>query len=115
MADSSAPAKTGRGTYKHLCGTPASECSGSPGILSNGFKGRGMRLHNTASEAFSCCRRYLLSQGYVQRGPREFQPKDGGPIRVLTKQSRFGARMRPGKGGRNMPGGRRTGGCATSA
>lgn len=41
--------------------------------------------------------RYLQRQGYERVGPREFAAPDGGPVRVLTKKCRFGARLRPGK------------------
>jgi len=105
--------RAGRGKTVHLCGVPAEFCSGAMAQLSNGLKGRGYRCHPSPMECFKCHRNYLLKTGWVQISSREFQPKEGGPIRVLTKPSRFGSRMRPGKGTRSMPT-IRTGGVVTS-
>jgi hypothetical protein len=106
--------KTGRGKTRFMCGVPHENCGGSLGALSNGFKGKGYRLHNSAYEAFKCMGRYLVSQGFEKLSSRAFRNPDGSGIRVLTKQSRYGARMRPGKGGRNMPSRPRTGGSCIS-
>ena len=113
MADGGAPSKTGPGKTKHLCGVPSEHCGGSLGQLSAGFKAKGYRVHNSPVEAFKCMGRYLVKQGFEKLSSREFRDPKGG-IRVLTKQSRYGGKMRPGKAGRNMPGGRRTGGTCTS-
>jgi hypothetical protein len=103
MADTQAVQATGKGTTKHLCGVPAQYCCGSTSITSKSIQGN-PKLHNSSQEAMRCHGRYLINVlGYQKMGAREFSPPDGGPIRVLTKSSRFGARMRPGKGGRNMP------------
>lgn len=101
MADV-ATQSTGRGSTKYLCGVPQQNCSGSGGIVSKSIQGA-PKLHNTPQEALRCHARYLVQQGYEKIGPREFRPADGGPIRLLTKPSHFGARLRPGKGNRNMP------------
>jgi len=45
---------------------------------------------------------YLLGSGYHQIGMREFSPPDGGPVRVLTRPSHFGGRLRMGKEGSRM-------------
>lgn len=99
----------------YLCGTPSEYCVGKLALLSNGLKNKGLRSHQTSVEAFNCFKKSLLARGYVQIDSRAFQPPEGGPIHVLTKQSRFGARMRPGKEGtRNNPAGRRGGGVCIS-
>lgn len=115
MAEGGASGYIGRGTARYLCGVPKENCSGSVANLSNSFKNKGYRIHNSSGEAMKCMQRHLITLGYTKLGPREFQPPGGGPIRVLTKQIRFGAKMRPGKGGRNMPSNPRTGGTAVSA
>lgn len=104
-----------RGNYIHLCGTPAENCTGKLALLSNGLKSKGLKSHQTTTEAFNCCKKHLLSMGWVQVDSRAFQPPEGGPARILTKKSRFGGRMRPGKEGtRNNPAGRRGGGVCIS-
>lgn len=87
---------------KWLCGVPAQECSGGGEVLSPGIASHVSKVHNSPSEAFACYKRWLIKQGYIQVGQREFRPPDGGPIEVLTKKSRFGARLRQGKMGRYM-------------
>ena len=57
------------------------------------------RFHHTSEQAFKCHAADLLRQGFKQIGTREFAPPDGGPIRVLTKKSRFGGLLRGGKSG----------------
>jgi hypothetical protein len=115
MAEGGAPASTGPGKTKHLCGVPSEHCGGSLGQLSAGFKAKGYRVHNSPTEAFRCMGRYLVKIGYEKLSSREFRAPDGSGIRVLTKQSRYGGKLRPGKAGRNMPAGNRTGGCCTSS
>jgi len=89
--------------YVVLCGTPDNECSGGNMRTSNSYRGL-RKAHGSHTEAFNCYKKYLLKQGYEQIGSREFRPPDGGPIRVLTKKSRFGGKMRKGKlGERWMP------------
>jgi hypothetical protein len=109
MSDTQATITKGKGTTKHLCGVPSEHCCGSVGITSKSVQWS-PKMHNSPPEAKRCYARYLVDVlGYTQVGSREFKPSNGGPIRVLTKESRFGARMRPGKGGRNMPTHRRAG------
>lgn len=55
-----------------------------------------MRLHSSPEEAFECKVAELINQGYTRIGGREFS-KNGGPILVITKRSRFGGMMRMGK------------------
>jgi len=109
-----ADSRAGSGKTVYLCGTPKENCSGGLAQLSNGLKGRGLCGHPSPSEAFKCHRNYLVKTGWEQLSSREFRPKDGGPIRILTKQSRFGAKMRPGKGMRSMPSKPRTGHSVSS-
>jgi hypothetical protein len=86
-----------------LCGVPKNDCNGSFTKTSSGL-GAASSAHATPREAFACMKRFLLSQGFVQVGSREFAPPGGGPVRVLTKKSRFGGRLRRGKEGtRRMP------------
>lgn len=61
-----------------------------------------LKAHASPMDAFNCHKRWLITRGFKQIGPREFRPPDGGPIEVLTKKSRFGARLRTGKGKRLM-------------
>lgn len=90
--------------HKILCGVPDINCMGTWTAASNGIRHGGQRkLHTSPEEAFKCYAKYLLSQGYKQIGPREFAPPDGGPIMLLSKKSKFGARCRGGKGDRQMP------------
>jgi hypothetical protein len=90
-----------RANYKFGCGTPQMHCMGGTAVLSSGI--RGIKVHTTRGEAFKCHARWLKKvEGYTQIGPREFS-KPGHPVRVLTKKIRFGAMLRPGKEGRNMP------------
>lgn len=87
--------------HKFLCGTPLSHCTGSNGGgVSGGLKGA--KLHGSPEEAFKCHAKYMIADGYVQVGNREFCKGDG-PIVVLTKKSKFGAMLRGGKGGRYNP------------
>lgn len=57
---------------------------------------------NISDAAFSCHRAYLSRQGYVVRDSRTMTSPSGAVL-VLTKPSRFGARLRGGKGQRWMP------------
>jgi|SRR6185312_4568566 len=100
--------RAGKGKTVHLCGVPSEHCSGGLAQLSNGLKGRGLRCHAGPVEAFKCHGNYLVKIGYERISSREYR-KEGEPIRVLTKPSRFGAKMRPGKGTRSMPSRPRTG------
>lgn len=92
----------------YVCGTEGSKCSGT---LTNLTKMLGTgKTHATAMEAFTCHRSWLVSLGYTPVGSRALAPPGHGPIRVLTKPSRFGAVLRTGKEAtRSMPMRRRGG------
>jgi hypothetical protein len=85
---------------RYLCGVIAHECEGT---LTRMHISAGMKTHGSSVDAFKCMKHYLLRQGYTQVGPREFcapptpENPEGGPIRVLTKKTRYGAPLRPGK------------------
>lgn len=80
---------------KVLCGTPDHHCTGAPFVTDQQLRFR--KAHAGNEEAFHCYARHLLLDKYIQIGPREFRPADGGPIRLLTKKSKFGGRLRDGK------------------
>ena len=80
------------------CGVHEQHCTGGECVLSHHLRKQVVKVHNSPDAAFNCHARYLMNVlGYTRRGPREFAPPDGGPIRVLTKKSRFGGRLRGGK------------------
>ena len=85
-------------TYGYLCPTPKSHCNGSIGNYSASLDKKGIKNHGSSEEAMKCYAKYLISEGYKRISPREFR-KEGEPIIVLTKASRFGARLRSGKAG----------------
>jgi len=95
-----------------LCGVPEGSCTGSKYTTDQKLPAKG---HSTHEEAFRCMRRYLTSTGWTQDGlsSREFRPPEGvngGYVRILTKKTRYGARLRWGKlGERFMPEGREQG------
>ena len=86
----------------YLCGVPDADCTGSKIMTDQQLPTKTPKAHNDPSEAFRCYCKYLKTQGYVQIGSREFlSPEDSphkGTVLVLTKQSRFGGRLRKGKG-----------------
>ena len=110
-----------RRPYMYSCGVPGHACSGQHSTLNAGLRDTSQkRVHNTPEAAFRCHKNYLISIGYELVGSRELRAPDGSGIRVLTKPSRFGARLRNGKEGtRNMSntkirgGGRRSGNIAS--
>ena len=83
---------------KFTCPTPKDKCTGSL-IFVNNSLGKSMMAHGSSEQAFKCYCQYLLSQGYKQVGSKEFEPPNGGPVLVLTKKSKFGGVLRPGKSG----------------
>ena len=94
---------------KWVCQTPTSHCSGGTGVVIPSL--HGLRLHQSPEDAFRCYARYLKHvRGYIQIGGREFSPPGGGPVEVLTRKSKYGARLRHGKEGRWMPKGPRNSG-----
>jgi len=82
--------------HQVLCGVPTPSCTGSTVKMLKSWHGH-WKAHNGHADAFACYRRYLLSLGYVALSSREFEPPDGGPIRLLTRQGKFGAELRKGK------------------
>jgi len=58
-----------------------------------------MRAHGSSTDSFNCHARYLVAEcNAIQINPRDFCMNGGeGPIRTLTKKSRFGGVLRPGK------------------
>jgi hypothetical protein len=90
------------GTVRYTCGVPKEHCTGGTIRVSAGMKSairaESINCHASPQEAFRCHARYLVEVlGYTRVGNREFAPPDGGPIRVLTKKSRFGGELRKGK------------------
>lgn len=90
-------------SYKVLCGVPVDYCCGGSYVVSSGL-GKSRKVHRTHEEAFNCHKNYLIKQGFVNIGSRELiDPKDNS-IRILTKKSKFGGKLRKGKeGSRAMP------------
>lgn len=80
----------------YLCGVPEQHCVGGTFKVGTGYRGP-RKGHSDRLAAFRCMVRYLKSQGYTQIGPREFAGPNGGPVRVLTKKSRYGGVLRYGK------------------
>lgn len=90
-----------------LCGSPREHCTGSVATVNAGMRGtNAMRCHSSPEGAFQCHKNYLITVLHYTPcdDQRSLRPPDGGPVRVLTKPSRFGAKLRNGKEGtRNMP------------
>ena len=80
---------------RFLCGV-SEGCNGSL-IHTNKNIARSIKTHSTSFEAFKCKVKYLIRQGYMQIGSKEFV-KENGPVLVLTKPSRFGQGFVPSKG-----------------
>ena len=91
------------------CQTPVAHCTGSitpmaPALL-------GLKTHSSHEEAFDCYVAYLKKIGYRQIGAHEFVLFEDQPVLVVSKRSRYGARLRLGKeGSRHMSGGVRNSG-----
>ncbi len=102
MADTKAKSKVKKKQY--ICGTPTEYCCGGLAKPAPALQKTVHKSHTTPEDCFACYSTYLVDVlKYVPVGGREFAPPDGGPIRVLTKKSRFGARLRGGKEERMMP------------
>lgn len=56
------------------------------------------KLHGSPQDAFACYVRFLEQTGHERVGHREFRRPQGG-ILLLTRQSRFGTKVRLGKEG----------------
>jgi len=81
-----------------MCGTPKEHCSGGQATVNAMLRGASPKIHQNHSQAYRCYRNYLIRVlGYEGLGRREFRPPNGGPIRFLTRKSRFGASLRYGK------------------
>lgn len=93
---------------RYLCGVPDTDCCGGKTLY-----GKNMALppksHASREEAFRCAASYLRKQDYSQEGldARAFRPPDNGPVLILSKKSKFGARLRGGKRGGDSAGGSR--------
>ena len=81
---------------RFLCGVPQDLCVG--GILHTDQKFSTNKCHTTRSEAFRCHKKYLEGKGFVKLSSREFIDPESGSIRILPRQSKFGGRLRSGKG-----------------
>ena len=84
---------------KYTCGVPTINCNGTYVTFNHRLRGTTLdKVHHFPEEAFNCHARYLVNiKGYQRVGNREFQKDKNSPIRVLTKKSRFGGRLRQGK------------------
>ena len=80
---------------KYLCGVNKADCTGDFTMLNSGM-GKSMKTHISSEDAFKCYSKFLIKQGYIRIGSREFF-KEGNPILVLTKKCRFGGILRRGK------------------
>lgn len=89
--------------YKVLCGVPYEHCKGSTLITDQHFSTNAApsganKCHVSHEDAFKCMANYLTSVlGFTRISSREFQNPDNGPIRILTRQSKYGAHLRTGK------------------
>lgn len=82
---------------RFLCGVPQDSCVG--GFLSTDQKFSTNKCHSTRAEALSCMSHYLVKSGYTKISSREFLDPETGYIRILPKKSKYGGRLRSGKGG----------------
>jgi hypothetical protein len=99
---------------KYFCGVEQHLCGGSTFIGSGSMKASRLKVHASPEAAHACMGSALVKEGYTKLDNCTFRPPDGGPVRVLTRPGRFGARLRSGKeGSRHMPA-KRTGGVVIS-
>jgi len=82
--------------YVVLCGVPDQDCVGSKYITDQSLP---KKCHASRADAFQCMVRHLIKLGFTRVGPREFVNPENGRVRVLSKQSHFGAVLRTGKEG----------------
>ena len=110
MAEKAAPGARRRPPI-YMCGTPREDCIGALMATNHGLSNGKVMAHSRHEQSFACAKRHLLRLGYTQIDSRAFRsPNPDEPTRVLTKKSRFGAKLRNGKEGtRNQPGGKRGG------
>ncbi len=83
----------------YLCGVPRESCQGGLKQVNAFLRAMVFRVHSSPESAFACHKRYLVSRGFVPVGNRELLNPETGAIRVMTKKSRFGGRLRRGKSG----------------
>jgi hypothetical protein len=84
----------------YLCGVPMANCTGGRFVGQNLMPDSIRHGHASRDAAFRCHKNYLVKVlGFTQIGQREFASPNNGPIRVLTKKTRFGGRLRLGKEG----------------
>jgi len=86
-----------------LCGTPKQHCTGSKLVTDQ--KSLGDKCHGNMRDAYLCTRRYYrVILKYEEVSPRCFAPPNGGRAIMMSKESKFATRLRPGKeGNRNQP------------
>jgi hypothetical protein len=90
--------KAGKGLgYAYMCGVDYALCKGYHTPTNAGLRSRANKVHNSPEEAFKCHALFLMSRGFTKISSREFKDPETGYIRVLTKQSRFGGKLRSGK------------------
>lgn len=82
--------------YRVLCGVPKEYCSGSKLSTDQAFPTD--KCHSSHTEAYRCMARYLVKVlKYTALRNHSFAPPDGGPVRILTKRSRYGGLLIFGK------------------
>ena len=85
---------------KFLCPTPREECTGKTVSMNNFFcQSKNAKVHASPQAAFTCYCHYLDKTGHERLSVREYRRPNGGGILLLTKQSRFGTKVRLGKEG----------------
>lgn len=84
---------------KFLCPTPQGQCTGKLVSMNNFFNmTKNAKVHASPQAAFECYCRHLEKTGHERVSTREYR-QPGGGILLLTKQSRFGTKVRLGKEG----------------
>lgn len=79
-----------------LCGVPKDECTGT--LLKEGNANLGSKkAHRTAKDARRCWIKWKQRQGYVREG--NLLIKEGEPALMMTREMKFGLRLRKGKSG----------------
>lgn len=76
----------------YICGVPPEFCTGSVGVKQKAVPEK-TKLHGGRDQSFKCKVQFLKRDGWTQIGSREFR-KEGLPILVLTKPSRFGGELK---------------------
>lgn len=86
---------------RFACGTPSSNCTGGITQLSHGIETKLSRTHSYSDEAHRCHMRYLMSLGCKPMGARELENPNTGAVLILSKKSKFGGKLKPGKKGKD--------------